>query len=140
MPTLIDKKNLKKHYYYQLITNTKNIDIALTKTHTPQYFLESLHIKPKEFMQSIFHFDTQKSYIEDIPKTILLDNFTFSASSLKTYLECKRKFYLRYIEKIPTPEDESLNLGKIFHNILYDAYKNNAKDFSRSTATPSPSL
>lgn len=128
MPTLIDKKNLKKHYYYQLITNTKNIDIALIKTHTPQYFLESLHIKPKEFMQSIFHFDTQKSYIEDMPKTILLDNFTFSASSLKTYLECKRKFYLRYIEKIPTPEDASLNLGKIFHNILYDAYKNNAKD------------
>ncbi len=128
IPTLIDKKNLKKHYYYQLMTNTKNVDIALIKTHTPQYFLESLHVKPKNFIQSIFYFDTQKSYIEDTPKAISLNDFTFSATSLKTYLECKRKFYLRYIEKIPTLENTKLNLGKIFHNILCDAYTNKAKD------------
>lgn len=127
MPTLIDKKKLRQHYYHQLILNSKQVDIALVKTHMPGYFLESLNATPQDFPRSIFHFDSPKEYKEDDFTATLPSDFSLSASSLKTYLTCKRKFYFHYIEKLSAPKKQELNIGSLFHDFLRTAYTDFAK-------------
>ena len=41
----------------------------------------------------IFHFE------EEIVEQIDLTKFVWSATSFKTYLQCKRKFYIQYLLK-----------------------------------------
>jgi RecB family exonuclease len=55
------------------------------------------------------HFDAQK--------------IVWSASRLKTYLECKRKYYYRYIRKIQAKEEETLNEGLFLHSLLDHLYQ-----------------
>ncbi len=43
---------------------------------------------------------------------------TWSASRLKTYLECKRKYYYRYIEKIEAKQEDELIEGLFLHQLL----------------------
>lgn len=127
MPTLKDKQNLQKHYYYQLIRQTKNVDIAFVKNNASTHFLnffksKNFHIKEKEFHYSVFSFNQERCYKEDIFKMSIPKDFVFSTSSLRVFFECKRKFYLKYIQKQKAPEETSINIGNIFHHLLKCSY------------------
>ena len=41
-----------------------------------------------------------------------------SASRLKTWQECRLKFFFRYVERIPTPTNPALFVGQIVHRVL----------------------
>jgi len=45
-------------------------------------------------------------------------DIVWSASRLKTYLTCKRKYYYRYIQKIEAKKEEELNEGQFLHQVL----------------------
>jgi len=64
-------------------------------------------------------------------KTQFPDNFVFSQSNLQTYLNCRYKFYLRYIQKITWPAqvtvddlrfEEDRNTGIRFHQLLHQYF------------------
>lgn len=134
MPTLKDKQNLQKHYYYQLIRQAKNVDITFVKNNTSMHFLnffksKNFYIKEKEFYYSIFSFNQERCYKEDVFKMSIPKDFIFSTSSLRIFFECKRKFYLRYIQKQKAPEEYAMNIGNIFHHLLKCSYNKFKEQF-----------
>lgn len=46
------------------------------------------------------------------------DLLKLSASSIKTYKQCHRKYYFQYIEKLPKKEWAHLDLGNFVHKVL----------------------
>jgi hypothetical protein len=64
-------------------------------------------------------------------KTQVPHNFVFSQSNLHTYLNCRYKFYLRYIQKLAWPAqttiddlrfEEDRNAGIRFHQLLHQYF------------------
>lgn len=54
---------------------------------------------------------TEDEVIADLLKTI-------SASRLGLFLNCRRKFYLRYVKAIPKAKSAALHLGSVVHEVL----------------------
>ena len=136
LPTQFDRESLQKYYYKRLIGTSKNVFISYVNSDTNQISrfaneLFNTHIKTdtndnyyKHILydnHNINHFD------EEIIDKIDLASITWSATSLRTYLQCKRKFYLQNILKIKehtiSLKPKAYELGQIIHSILEDYYK-----------------
>lgn len=143
LPTQFDRESLQKYYYKRLIDSSKNVFISYVNLDTNQIsrFANELfnkHIKTdtndnyyKHILydnHKIFHFE------EEIVEQIDLTKFVWSATSFKTYLQCKRKFYIQYLLKIKehtiSLKPKAYELGDIIHSILEDYYTidENSKD------------
>ncbi len=59
--------------------------------------------------------------VTDLPKPRVFEYKRLSASMLKTFLTCRRKFYLHYIKGVPEAENESFTLGTACHDALEHA-------------------
>ncbi|MGL2371671.1 ATP-dependent deoxyribonuclease AddB [Helicobacter pylori] len=129
LPTLSDKKNLQKHYYYQLFKNSKEITLSYTESETSKVsnmLLElDLHIEPIKDAYTLFETSPIKDYQEEEIKAAIPKDFSFSASSLNAFLTCKRRFYYHYMKRFKeTPKDESNSaVGSLIHELLKEAYE-----------------
>ncbi|MBH0268255.1 PD-(D/E)XK nuclease family protein [Helicobacter pylori] len=129
LPTLLDKKNLQKHYYYQLFKNSKEITLSYIESETSKVsnmLLElNLHIEPIKDAYTLFAPTPLKDYQEEEIKAAIPKYFSFSASSLNAFLTCKRRFYYHYIKRLKeTPKDESNStVGSLIHELLKEAYE-----------------
>ncbi|MGL2351224.1 PD-(D/E)XK nuclease family protein [Helicobacter pylori] len=129
LPTLLDKKNLQKHYYYQLFKNSKEVALSYIESETlkvSNMLLElDLHIEPIKDAYTLFETSPIKEYQEEEIKAAIPKNFSFSASSLNAFLTCKRRFYYHYIKRFKeTPKDESNSaVGSLIHELLKEAYE-----------------
>lgn len=129
LPTLLDKKNLQKHYYYQLFKNSKEITLSYIESETSKasnMLLElNLHIEPIKDAYTLFETSPIKEYQEEEIKAAIPKDFSFSASSLNAFLTCKRRFYYHYIKRFKeTPKDESNSaVGSLIHELLKEAYE-----------------
>ncbi|NHB22640.1 exonuclease [Helicobacter pylori] len=129
LPTLLDKKNLQKHYYYQLFKNSKEITLSYIESETSKasnMLLElSLYIEPIKDAYTLFAPSPLKDYQEEEIKAAIPKDFSFSASSLNAFLTCKRRFYYHYIKRFKeTPKDESNSaVGSLIHELLKEAYE-----------------
>ncbi|MGX2970854.1 PD-(D/E)XK nuclease family protein [Helicobacter sp. T3_23-1059] len=128
MPTLKDREHLQKHYYYSLFLQTRK-EVYLTHTQnderTRANLLDELHIKSQNGDDCYALFPDKKLPVfVDENAFGSLENFRFSATSLWTFVECKRKFYFQYVLKIAPQEEKnlSLNIGTNLHNALLEAY------------------
>ncbi len=134
LPTSKDRENLQKYYYQKLFSNSKEVYISyvIDKEHTASRFINELFEKPNikelNFTNIIKSFKEIPSYEKNIIQEINLSKLEWSATSLKTFLECKRKYYLQNILKIPehsiSLKPQNYELGNIIHNILEHNYKN----------------
>lgn len=136
LPTTGDRENLQKYYYKRLFDNAKYVAISYVENeqNQPSRFLDELSI-PKSTTRYqnlasillanhalISHFTQDDLIIEyDFEKV------TLSASRLKTFLECKRRYYLRYIAgikefEIPKDDDSDRKIGEILHQGLEETY------------------
>ncbi|RDU64007.1 PD-(D/E)XK nuclease family protein [Helicobacter sp. MIT 14-3879] len=129
IPTLKDKENLQRHYYYTLIQNAKNVEIAFCKNKLPSSLLNELKFESKDgdAIWRFFPKEINKTYKEEI---FIAKNtrFNLSASSLKIFMECKLKFYFKYICNINNNEEKEENDSSILHNI----FKNLGENFDVS--------
>ncbi|WP_120821965.1 ATP-dependent deoxyribonuclease AddB [Helicobacter pylori] len=129
LPTLLDKKNLQKHYYYQLFKNSKEIALSYIESETSKasnMLLElNLHIEPIKDAYTLFAPTPLKDYQEEEIKAAIPKDFSFSASSLNAFLTCKRRFYYHYIKHFKeSPKDESNSaVGSLLHELLKEAYE-----------------
>ncbi|RVY31398.1 ATP-dependent deoxyribonuclease AddB [Helicobacter pylori] len=129
LPTLLDKKNLQKHYYYQLFKNSKEMVLSYIESETSKVsnmLLElNLHIEPIKDAYTLFAPSPLKDYQEEEIKATIPKDFSFSASSLNAFLTCKRRFYYHYMKRFKeSPKDESNSaVGSLLHELLKEAYE-----------------
>ncbi len=129
LPTLSDKKNLQKHYYYQLFKNSKEMALSYIESETSKVsnmLLElNLHIEPIKDAYTLFAPSPLKDYQEEEIKAAIPKDFSFSASSLNAFLTCKRRFYYHYMKRFKeSPKDESNSaVGSLLHELLKEAYE-----------------
>lgn len=141
LPTQFDRESLQKYYYKRLIGSSKNVFISYVNSDTNQISrfaneLFNTHIKTDTNDNYYKHilYDNHKinHFDEEIITKIDLMAITWSATSFKTYLQCKRKFYLQNILKIKehtiSLKPKAYELGDIIHSILEDYYKDFTKD------------
>lgn len=135
LPTQFDRESLQKYYYKRLIDSSKNVFVSYVNSDTNQIsrFANELfekHLKTDTNDNSYKHilYDNHKlsHFDENIIVKIDLSAMTWSATSFKTYLQCKRKFYLQYVLKIKehtiSLKPKAYELGDIIHSILEDYY------------------
>jgi len=135
LPTLEDRENLQKYYYQRLFQNAKKVHISYVadKEHTASRFLNELFEKQNIIDVDFTDILKQKKEIfidkKKITKEINLSTLRWSATSLKIFLECKRRYYFQYILKINQHEialkPKGYEIGNIIHNILEKIFKNN---------------
>ncbi len=129
LPTLLDKKNLQKHYYYQLFKNSKEITLSYIESETSKVsnmLLElNLHIELIKDAYTLFAPSPLKDYQEEEIKAAIPKDFSFSTSSLNAFLTCKRRFYYHYMKRFKeNPKDENNSaVGSLLHELLKEAYE-----------------
>ncbi|MFB1268667.1 ATP-dependent deoxyribonuclease AddB [Helicobacter pylori] len=136
LPTLLDKKNLQKHYYYQLFKNSKEIALSYIESETSKasnMLLElNLNIVPIKDAYTLFTPSPLKDYQEEEIKAAIPKDFSFSASSLNAFLTCKRRFYYHYMKRFKeSPKDESNSaVGSLLHELLKEAYEKDKNPYA----------
>lgn len=153
MPTLKDREQLQKHYYYSLFLHTRKA-VYLSHTQndetTRASLLDELNIKSQngDELYALFPSQSLPAFVDEeviLPREDLLgknlskkedfrifgslDGFRFSPTSLWTFSQCKRKFYFKYLLKIKPQDEENLSMeiGTNLHNALclvFGKYKN----------------
>ncbi|WP_181229448.1 ATP-dependent deoxyribonuclease AddB [Helicobacter pylori] len=136
LPTLLDKKNLQKHYYYQLFKNSKEMALSYIESETSKasnMLLElDLPIEPIKDAYTLFAPTPLKDYQEEEIKATIPKDFSFSASSLNAFLTCKRRFYYHYMKRFKeSPKDENNNaVGSLLHELLKEAYEKDKNPYA----------
>ncbi|MBH0235261.1 ATP-dependent deoxyribonuclease AddB [Helicobacter pylori] len=136
LPTLLDKKNLQKHYYYQLFKNSKEITLSYIESETSKasnMLLElNLHIEPIKDAYTLFAPSPLKDYQEEEIKAAIPKDFSFSTSSLNAFLTCKRRFYYHYMKRFKeSPKDENNSaVGSLLHELLKEAYEKDKNPYA----------
>ena len=139
LPTIKDRENLQKYYYEKLIRNASTVAISYVQNDTSQISRFAHELFPTyKFNQVVMdskyeHILYEKHKLSHFNKDICLDvdlsSLTWSATSLKNFLECKRKFYFKYIINIGehhfSLKPQGFELGSIIHEILEDFYTEN---------------
>lgn len=136
LPTSSDREDLQKYYYKRLISNSNNVAISYVKNDSDQISrfankLFDIKIDEKlydnEYKHILYSQNSLKHFAEDIVLDVDLSKLVWSASSLKEFLECKRKYYLNHILKIKEHDisikPKGYELGNIIHNTLEEYYK-----------------
>ena len=132
LPTKNDRESLQKQYYKRLLEQAKKSVILYSTSDNklPSKFLYELGLQQAQQTQTQFDLlytqDSQLRLDQD-PQVEHFDAIaiTWSASRLKTFLECKRKYYYRYIQKIEAKEEDELNEGAFLHQLLDHLYSQN---------------
>lgn len=125
LPTKADRESLQQQYYKRLLEGAKKSTIiyATAQNRLPSKFLYELKIdKSIETKAPMELFYNMPSQIVQSVDPIVVDfdatKQTWSASRLKTYLDCKRKFYYRYIKHIKQKPQDEMNDGTLLHGLL----------------------
>ena len=138
LPTMSDRENLQKHYYEMLINASKEVALCYVSSSesSASRFLKQLSIKDEKIHEELDYanilFQREVKVIPE-PKTIALDysfkDVKLSATRLKTYLTCKRKYYYKYVQKlygheIPQDVPQEYEIGNVVHLALKELYLN----------------
>lgn len=136
LPTMNDRENLQKHYYQMLINASKEVALSFVKSNdsNPSRFLKQLGIQESETYSeeeysNILFQRTSKPLFEEqeIIREYSFKDKKISATRLKTFLTCKRKYYYRYIltlqnHEIPQDMPKEYEIGNIVHSALKELY------------------
>lgn len=129
LPTQLDREALQKQYYKRLLEQSSYATILYhtSDNKLPSKFLYELGLTNSTTVSaqlSLLYSEPTQIVISDDP---LVENFdaskiVWSASKLKVYLECKRKYYYKYIKNFKTPKDDERNEGSFMHLLLEHLY------------------
>ncbi len=129
LPTSIDIQNEEKKSYIKLINHAKEVALihSISSSGIASNFLYELGVKNSISKEVDYNFFYDISPLTPLiePQNIEFNAFEFEWSStmLKNYLECKQKFYYKYILKIAQRADTTPNDGQILHKVLENLFK-----------------
>jgi len=133
LPTKNDREALQKQYYKRLLeqANRSVILYSTSDNKLPSKFLYELGLEQAEQTQAQFdllYAQDSQLQVEVDPQVSHFDasTITWSASRLKTFLECKRKYHYRYTQKLQAKPEEELNEGAFLHKLLEHLHKENS--------------
>jgi inactivated superfamily I helicase/RecB family exonuclease len=136
LPTITDRENLQRYYYKRLFDNAKSIAVCYIDDESlvMSRFIMQLfpnykeYIRPKDYNSLLFNTKRLQHFNSEISLDIDLSTREWSATSLKTYLTCKRKYYLSYIagikDHVISIKPQNFDIGNIIHNALESGVKN----------------
>ena len=130
LPTRSDREALQKYYYHRLLSQAREVVIlyATADDRLPSKFLYELGIEsglPAPTPMRLLYDQPVRLVPESDPVVERFDPaaWIWSASRLKVWLECKRRYYYRYIRGIEPKPDEELNEGAFLHTLLDHLYR-----------------
>ena len=130
LPTKNDREALQKQYYKRLLEQADKAVILYSTSDNklPSKFLYELGLEKAEQTQAQFdllYAQPSQLHTEKDPEVKGFDarTTTWSASRLKTFLDCKRKYYYRYLQKLQAKKDDELNEGAFLHSLLDHLYR-----------------
>jgi len=148
LPTMSDRESLQKHYYEMLINRSKEVAISFVKSSesSGSRFLKQLGIKEQNILSSkegryseldyaSILFDRVSQGVKNDDEIALEYSFftqngknrKLSATRLKTFLTCKRKYYFKYVKhihghEIPKDMPQEYEIGLDVHKALQELY------------------
>jgi len=134
LPASHDREELQKYYYKNLFDGAKKIAICYVdgESSSKSRFVSEIFPNIKEdstiydFSKILYKSNTNRHFEKEIIKDIDLSKQSWSATSLKTFLQCKRKYYFNYIAKIKehsiSLKPAGYELGDIVHKVLEKLY------------------
>ncbi len=130
LPDRRDRESLQKHYYARLLEGAKEAVIlyATGESRLPSRFLYELGLSEGEIVAAPRRLLYDQRSLKPQESDPFVEEFDamqmrWSASRLKSWLECKRHFYYRYIEGLEEKESEEINEGLILHRVLEELFK-----------------
>ncbi len=137
LPTSVDRENLQRYYYKRILDNAASIALCFVDNDVAvmSRFIVDLYPNYKDFLSKkdyksiLYSRKILDYYHNEIEIDIDLSLLSWSATSLKTFLTCKRQYYFAHIRNIKNHnisiKPESFEIGNIIHNGLEEAVKTN---------------
>jgi RecB family exonuclease len=136
LPTMSDRENLQKHYYEMLINNSKEVALSFVNSgeSSESRFLKQLGIRAEniydesEYAAILFTKEQREKKVEEeIIQAYSFKDIELSATRLKTFLTCKRKYYFSYVKhikghEIPKDMPKEYEIGNAVHLALKELY------------------
>lgn len=136
LPTPADRQNLQKYYYKRFFDKAKEVAICYIEDEQNHLsrFHQELEIKSRhehfpKLNTILFKPHVAKRHYmqEDLVLPYDFTKTTLSASALKTFLECRRLYYFRYIARlepfeIPKEINDERIIGNLLHEALHEVY------------------
>lgn len=135
LPTAQDRESLQKHYYAMLFNRARKVAIATVQNteSVPSRFLLQLGIPMREaeyrYERVLFAPVIERPRIgEECRGEYDFTAHPLSASSLKSFLTCRRQFYYRYVlhltpHELPRDLSEERDIGNVLHSTLESLYR-----------------
>ena len=135
LPSLEDRENLQRYYYKRIFDNAKNVAIAFIDDESAvmSRFIVQLfpdykrYMSKNDFRTILYKKNSFQHFYSEVILDIDLSKKSWSATSLKTFLQCKRKYYFQYLSNIKdhniSIKPEAYEIGNIIHNCLEEAVK-----------------
>jgi len=135
LPSLEDRENLQRYYYKRIFDNAQNIAICYIddEQSVMSRFIVQLfpnykqYMKKNDFKSILYKKNSLNHFYSEIILDIDLSKRSWSATSLKTYLQCKRRYYFQYLSNIKdhniSIKPQAYEIGNIIHNCLEEAVK-----------------
>ncbi|HHB94729.1 MAG TPA: PD-(D/E)XK nuclease family protein [Campylobacterales bacterium] len=130
LPTKNDREALQKQIYKRILEQAdKSVIIySLSNNKSPASYLYELGLglgKIQEPNLQLLYSELSK-IVE--PSDPIIEKFdmtkiTWSATRLKTFLTCRRKYYYIYEQQLRPKEDDELNEGAFLHKLLENLFK-----------------
>jgi RecB family exonuclease len=137
LPTMSDRENLQKYYYEMLINSAKEVAISYVSSQesSPSRFLKHLGIKEQnnfaeqDYAEILFCESREQiaPKEDEIRLAYSFKDVTLSATKLKIFLTCKRRYYYKYIKaiknhEIPKDMPAEHEIGTAVHEALKNLY------------------
>ncbi len=137
LPGTHERQALQKLFYHQLISRAQKVAVSFVESETvlPSRFMKELKLPVQRrygddaWAQILY--EKQASRLREVPEIECEYDFgarPLSATALKTFLECRRQFYHRYVEgvrehRLPREMPEEYEMGNALHDALRDVYR-----------------
>ena len=131
LPTKTDREAHQKQLYKRALEQSEKSIILYSQSsnRSPASYLYELNLGVgREVEPNLKILYNQPSQIikrsDPIIKNFSAENIIWSATRVKTFLSCKRKYYYQYEQKLKAKDDEEINEGRFLHHLLEKLFKN----------------
>jgi len=137
LPTTSEREDLQKLYYHALFAQASQVKISYVSSadSVPSRFLTQLSLNLASTQNDVLYApvimplkDYEKVPLEEIKGDYDFTKQRLSATGLKTFLSCKRKFYHKYVAGIKNHEiakdmPQEHEIGSALHEALQKVYE-----------------